>query len=130
MTRSTVLFAALALLPMLASNPVRAQQTLPPPLLAVDLALTEIAARHPLSAAERQQVITIDQAQFQREPTWALQSLHQEAVNLKALRRLDPVRLADWRKRNLVNTFFSADTRVLPSENKTYLAIYTHANPS
>lgn len=46
------------------------------------------------------------------------------------MRRLDPVRLAEWRKAQVTSTYFShGDASTTPQENQTYLAIYTRANP-
>ena len=128
-TRFCVALAALSLLPALAAKPVHAQQTLSPALIAADIAVTEIAARRPLSAAERQQIIAIDQAQFRREPVWSLQTLRGEVKTVQVVRRMDPVRLADWRKACVAGAYFSTDAHLTPEEKKTYLAIYTRTNP-
>ncbi len=132
MSRSTPLCAALAalsLLPALAVKPASAQPSVPPALIATDIAVTETAARHPLSAQEKAQVIAIDQAQFHREPAWSLATLRREVTDLKNLHRMDAVRLAAWRKSNLVSTYYSRDPHITPDENKVYLTLYTQANP-
>jgi len=138
-THPNVALAALALLPVLAAKPAPAQQTLTPALLANDIAITELAARRPLSAQERAQVVAINQAQFRREPAWSLKVLRREVTDVKSVRRMDPVRLADWRKAHVAGTYFyvepylspyfHAPPHLTPEEKKTFLAIYTSRNP-
>jgi len=128
-TYSVAALAALALLPTLAAKSARAQQTLSPALFADDITLTELAARHPLSAEERAQVIAIDQAQFRREPAWLLKTLRGQVTDVKNVRRMDPVRLAEWRKAHLTGTLFHPDPHLTPAEHKVMLAIYTRTNP-
>ncbi len=132
MPRSATLCAALAatfLLPLGAIKPACAQQSLSPAQIAPDLTFTELIARHPLSAAERQQVSAIDQDQFHHDPAWSLNALQQEAAGIRNVRRMDPVRLAEWRKSTVAGTYFYTGSRLTPAENKTLLAIYTRANP-
>ncbi len=121
--------AALSLLPALTPQPVRAQQALSPALIAPDLALAEAIARRPLSVQERAQVTAIDEAQFRHDPAWSLKTLRQEAVDLQNVRRMDPVRLADWRKAQLVGNYFYVGPLATPEETKMLVAIYTRTNP-
>ncbi len=121
--------ATLCLLPVLAASSVRAQQALTPAQIAPDLAITEMIARRPLSAQERAQVMAIDQAQFRRDPAWCVKALNEEAAETRGVRRLDPVRLADWRKARLTGAYFYVGPRVTPEETKALVAIYTRADP-
>ncbi len=94
-----------------------------------DLAVARIAAARPLTAGERRQVTTINAAQFRRDPAGTLKVLRREATDLKNLSRYDGVRLAAWRKANIVSCSFHADPTLTSEESGALLAIYTRANP-